>query len=218
MSEVIANTTIKATFAEFGSTQWFEKYMQNVYQFACAKDNALTSALLQDEVFKVSSFNEFKESASQIVDTFNDVWLRVESDTCKRSAVMGQQWQKMEQSKDIYPYWIYRGEMDDVERAEHEALEGLVFKIGDPEGDSCFPPLSFNCRCHAEEVDSDYLKENDKSVSKGEDYLTENDPETGKPYVSEEFRFNPGKQILPNDGGYFDVSRNLLTLTNEDYE
>ena len=66
--------------------------------------------------------------------------------------------------------------------------------------------LFHNCRCHSEPVDYDYIQENDKTVSKGSDYLDAKDPETGNPYIPEQFRYNPGIQgAMPNDSSYFEV-------------
>ena len=66
--------------------------------------------------------------------------------------------------------------------------------------------LFHNCRCHSEPADDDYIQENDKTVSKGSDYLDAKDPETGNPYIPEQFRYNPGIQgAMPNDSSYFDV-------------
>jgi hypothetical protein len=112
----------------------------------------------------------------------------------------------MERDKELYPYWMYKTEEDDRVRDEHAALEGKIFRIGDPEGDDCFCPNGWNCRCHSEPVDDQYIREENKQVSKGSDYLNEKDPETGKPYINENFRFNPGKQgAYPNDSSYSEV-------------
>lgn len=180
--------------------------MLNTAQFSAAKDLSETLALQRLAVTS-DGFNDFKEKAYKEVTSINrDQWLRVEMDTCNRNAVMGEGWRKMEESRDLYPYWVYKTEEDDRVRDEHAALDGLVFQIGDPEGDAVCPVCDWNCRCSTEPVDDQYLKENDKQVSKGSDYLTENDPETGKPYVNEDFRFNPGiTGPMPNDSSYSEV-------------
>lgn len=212
------STKIEVSFEAFKDTAWWERYMLNAYQFSAAKDLSETKAL-QSLVFESDNFKDFQEKASEITNINNDVWLRVEMDSCKRGAVMGEQFRSMMDTADLYPYWAYHGEMDDRERDEHVALEGLIFRIGDPEGDSCFPPGDFNCRCRAEKVDDRELKESGKSVSKGSDYLEKNDPETGKPYVGEDFRFNPGIQgSMPNNSSYFEVLKNINNLNSESYE
>lgn len=202
--ELVANTSINATYEIFEDTAWFERYMLNVAQFSAAKDISETKAL-QKLIFESNGFKEFKDKATEIVNINNDQWLRVEMDSAKRSCVMGEQWRKMEETKDIYPYWIYRGRMDSRERPEHVSLEGKIFRIGDIQGDMVYPPSDWNCRCTAEPVNDRYLKEENKTVSKGSDYLDKTDPKTGKPYVDEDFRFNPGKQVMPNNSSYSEV-------------
>lgn len=223
------NTSIESTYEAFKDTAWHERYLLNAYQFSAAKDLSETKAM-QDLVFKSSGFKDFKEKASEITNINNDQWLRVEMDVAKRNTVMGENWRKMEETKDLYPYWVYKTENDGNVRPEHAALEGVVFRIGDPEGDSCHPICDWGCRCHSEPADDQYLKEENKTVSKGSDYLNEDDPKTGKPYIGEDFRFNPGKQgAMPNDSSYSEVFssankgnaelfKNEHILTNEDYE
>jgi SPP1 gp7 family putative phage head morphogenesis protein len=167
--------------------------------------------------YETKGFEEFRKEAMDIITINREQWLRVEYDSLTRGAVMGEQWRKMEEDSDLYPYWVYHGVMDDRERDEHVALEGLIFKIGDPEGDAVFPPSDWNCRCTGDPTDDTEGKE----VSKGSDYLDKNDPETGKPYVDEQFRFNPGVQPMPNEGeGYFDVlsSANSAGQLSFDFE
>jgi SPP1 gp7 family putative phage head morphogenesis protein len=204
-NELVNNTSIKTTYEAFGDTAWHERYMLNSYQFSAAKDLSETKAM-QALIFQSEGFKDFKEKASEITNIFNDQWLRVEMDSCKRGAVMGENWRQMQDTADLYPYWEYKTEEDDRVRDEHAALEGQIFRIGDPEGDACYPPNDFNCRCHSELVDNQELKESGKEVTKGSDILEKDDPETGKPYVDEQFRFNPGIQgAMPNNSSYSEV-------------
>ena len=192
--------------------------MLNTAQFSAAKDLSETKAL-QSLAIESKSFKEFKDEANKIVDVIDNQWLRVEQDLCKRNAIQGEVWRNMEKDKDLYPYWEYKTEEDDRVRDEHAALEGLIFKIGDPEGDSVHPENGWNCRCHSEPVDDMYLKEENKEISKGADYLNEKDPETGDSYIDKNFRYNPGIQgPLPNDSSYFDVLKNINKLDVEDFD
>ena len=189
--------------------------MLNCYQFSAAKDMTETKAL-QELAIKAKGFEDFRKQAYEEVTSINrDVWLRVEMDSCIRGAVMGESWRSLEQSKDVYPYWQYKTEEDDRVREEHEALDNLVFKIGDPDGDDVYPPCDWDCRCHSEPLDDSDLTEQDLEVSEGKDYLTEKD-ENGKDYVDPDFRFNPGKQgPMTNDSDYFHV---LPSANKSDYE
>lgn len=213
---MVKNTEIKAAFNAYENTAWFERYMLNAYQFSSAKDLSETQ-LLQKLVFETKSFKEFKEKASEIININRDQWLRVEINVCKRSCILGEKWRSMERDKDLYPYWVYETRMDNRVRPEHAALEGKVFRIGDPYGDSVHPQNSWNCRCTTRTVDSRYLNENNKTLSKGEDYLNKIDPETGKPYIDKDFRFNPGKQTLPNNSSYSEVLSSANKLKSKDF-
>jgi len=215
--QLVENTEIKETFAAFESTAWFERLTLNVAQFSCAKDIAESKAL-QTLALEAKSFTDFKEQAEKIVNLNRDTWLRVEMDSVKRGAVMGEAFRSMQKDADLYPYWQYSGEVDDRERSEHLALEGLVFKIGDPEGDACYPPNDFNCRCRGVPIDKQELNESGKEVTKGEDILDEDDKQTGEPYIDEKFRYCPADQTLPNTGGYFEVFSNINKLNYEDFE
>jgi SPP1 gp7 family putative phage head morphogenesis protein len=188
----------------------------NCVQFSAAKDVATTKAL-QSLVSETDSFGEFKTKASEIVNITNDVWLRTEMDTVRRAAVMGESYRAMQRDSELYPYWQYSGELDDRERDSHLALEGLIFKIGDPEGDAIVPPNDFSCRCKAVPIDGQDLNESGKDISKGSDYLTEKDKD-GEDYVDPKFRYCPADQVLPNTGGYFDVLKNINKLDAEDFD
>ena len=202
--ELVANTSINAAYEIFEDTAWMERYLLNVAQFSAAKDISETKAL-QKLIFESNGFKEFKEKATEIININNDQWLRVESDACRRNAVMGETWRSMESSKDIYPYWRYVTRGDGRVRPEHASLNGLIFKIGDPQGDSVHPICSWNCRCTSEILNDKELKDEKKTISKGSDYLDKTDPKTDKPYVDQDFRFNPGKQVMPNNSSYSEV-------------
>ena len=63
-----------------------------------------------------------------------------------------------------------------------------------------------NCRCKGDPVDDQFIRENNLSITNGKDILTKDDPETGKPYISKDFRFNPGKTgTMPNDSSYSEM-------------
>lgn len=189
--------------------------MLNYAQFSSAKDLAETKAL-QELVMTTNSFQEFKEKASEIVNINRDQWLRVEMDSAKRNAIMGEKWRSFEKEKDLYPYWVYHGRMDARERPEHVELEGATFRIGDPKGDAVMPPGDWNCRCTADNVDDRYLKDTDTKVSKGEDFLDKKDSH-GEYYVDPAFRYSPGKQVLPNDSSYSEVLKSANKLSGGNF-
>jgi SPP1 gp7 family putative phage head morphogenesis protein len=65
-------------------------------------------------------------------------------------------WQAM-QDPDVVaelPLWEYRAVGDGRTRANHQALDGLLFEIGNPATDGLAPPGGFNCRCSAVSIAS----------------------------------------------------------------
>ena len=161
------------------------------------------SLALRKVAFETTNFKDFKEKAQEICDLNRQEWLRVEYDSANRCAVMGESWRKIEETKDVYPYWKYVDEHGPTECAQCSALSGLIFRIGDPEGDAIFPPNHFNCMCSSDLLDNGDLKEKNETVSNGSDYLTKE--VDGKPLIPESFRFNPGIQTMPNTGSYSEV-------------
>lgn len=199
----------------FESTDWGERYMLNSFQFSAAK--AVTEAkLMQRAVYTgdgaLKPWNQFRDDAEAIQKQVNEVWLRVERDMCARSSVMADKFGDMLQDKDIYPYWIYQGRLDSRERPEHRALEGLIFRLGDPAGDNMYPPADWNCRCKGKQVDDLFLRQGNRSVqtnSQADGWLKGVDQATGKPFVDEQFRYNPYYQgMMPHGGQYFEDFRN----------
>jgi hypothetical protein len=191
---------IVGDFEAFKDTSVYERYMQNAYQFSAAR-NADVAKEMQAAVFDsegtVKSFSKFKKDAEQITNIENEVHLRQNYEVCRKSAVMGERWRQIESVKKYYPYWVYRGQMDGRERDEHVALEGKVYRVGDPEGDSVFPPNGWGpCRCDGVSIDGNEIEEQNLKVQTTEEAkadLEEN--------VDKQFRFNPAHQgMLPKEG------------------
>lgn len=203
---VIQNMGMGKAFGEFRDTGIFERYMLNTVQFSAAKSYS-EGKLLQDAVFdgqRVRSYPEFERAAQDITDINQKTWLRVEYETSRRNAVSGSKFAQMQSDSDLYPYWIYRGRMDSKERPEHVALEGKIFRMGDPNGDKIYPPNGNNCRCDGDPVDEYYLKDNNVRYVTNDEakQLLQSD-------VDESFRYNAAVQgPMPNEHSYFDVFPN----------
>jgi SPP1 gp7 family putative phage head morphogenesis protein len=198
INALLEQTKLITTFDYFRNTGIYERYMLNAVQFAAAKSVSEGKAI-QAQVFDdkgvVRSYPAFKKQAEQITTIQNKVWLRVERDAAVKGAVSLDQFSDMIENADLYPYWQYTGVMDDREREEHVELEGKIFMIGDSEGDACFPPNGFNCRCTGDPLDETDVK--GKQIDKGKDALE---------HVDKRFQYNPAEQgILPRGHSYFDV-------------
>lgn len=195
---------IGAEFKAFADTSLVERYLLNTAQFSAAKNQSET-LMMQQQVFKpdgtIKSYPEYSKDVVSAVNTQQEVWMRVEYETARRNAGAIEQFTRMQNDKDLYPYWVYKGVMDSRERPEHVEMEDRVFQIGDADSDSCFPPLDWNCRCKGEPVDGEYLQENGLKVQNPDQVrqaLEDN--------VDPQFRFNPAVQgAMPNDHSYFQV-------------
>lgn len=204
-------TKIKSDYDLFKSTALYEKYMLNNAQFSSAKSvaiNGMMKTQLFDDKGVRKSFSAFKSDCKAITDISNDTWLRTEYDTSLRTAIAGEQFRSFKEDSDLYGWWLYLETTSAHPREEHLLLVGNVYKIGDPEGDDVFPPNGFSCSCGAEQVDEQYLKDNNKTPRTNDE--AKEDLVNGVP---EQFRFNPYKQgILPKEGhSYF----NALPNANE---
>ena len=177
--------------------------MLNAYQFSAAKTASEAKALqylVYNEERELKTFQDFKNDAEEITDIVNDTWLRTEYDNCGKCAVMGEEWNKLEADKDLYPYWVYHTTPEHEIDDECDDMNGMVFRIDDEDSDNIFPPNHFNCQCFTEPVDDSDIEENGYNIATPED-----SQEFLRNSVDEDFRFNPGKQgSLPNSGNYFD--------------
>lgn len=196
-----------------------ERYLLNITQFAAAK--ARTEAgLIQSNIFneqkEIRGFSEVLKLANEATEVINNTWLRTEYDNCANQIVQGEAFQDLMDNKDLYPYWMFVEDGDENECSECHSMNGLIFRIGDPEGDSCYPELHYHCGCSADPIDDQEMSEKNYTASKGSDYLDKTNPESGKPYVSEDFRYNPAIQgPMPNDNTYFQT---LPTANDADFK
>lgn len=181
--------------------------MLNTAQFSAAKsmtEAKMMQGMVFDDKGQVKGYDRYEKDVKAVVDISQETWLRTEYDSAKRQAVMGSKFVRMQEDRDLYPYWVYRTRHDNRVRPEHAELDGRVFQIGDPSSDDCFPPNDWNCRCTGESVDGRYLDENKvaplTAAQAREMLFKEVDPQ---------FRFNPANTgALPNTGSYFSVMPN----------
>lgn len=178
--------------------------MLNSFQFSAAKNAAecsLLQAALFDEDKNRKGFSEFKSDAKAITDVVQETWLRTEYDLAVKNTVQGELFNQMVDDKDLYPYWVYLQTDSAHPREDHLELVDRVFKIGDPDGDACFPSNGFNCGCGSEAIDDDTVAERGLTVL--------NNEQAGQllhKEIDEDFRYNPGVQgPLPNDTSYTQV-------------
>jgi hypothetical protein len=178
--------------------------MLNAFQFSAAK-TAAEGQLLQEALFDEDKnrkgYSEFKADAKAITDIVQETWLRTEYDLLVKNTVQGELFNQMVDDKDLYPYWVYLETDSAHPREDHLELVGRVFRIGDPEGDDCFPSNGYNCGCGSEAIDDDTVAERGLTVLTNEQAGALRNKE-----IDENFRYNPGVQgAFPNDSSYAQV-------------
>lgn len=181
--------------------------MLNAAQFSAAK-GAAEAKVMQGMVFddkgQIKGYDRYSKDVKEFTQVNQETWLRTEYESAKRQAIAISKWTRMQDDRDLYPYWVYRTRHDNRVRPEHAELDGRVFQIGDPDSDSCFPPNDWNCRCVGEPIDGRYL--NEHNVAPATPAQAKNLLET---QVDEQFRSNPAATgALPNTGSYFEVMPN----------
>lgn len=210
-------TKIKADFALFKNASVWERFMLNTCQFSAAKSvaiNGMIKAQLFDEDGVRKGFSKFKSDCKEITDIVNETWFRTEYDSGVRQAVAGDMFRSFKDDADIYEYWQYLETTSANPRDSHLALVGNIYRIGDPEGDSVFPPGGWNCGCGAEQVDQQFLDENNKSAR-----TTQEAAEDLENHVDQQFRFDPSKEgILPKTGhSYFQALPDANSANGETF-
>ncbi|WP_421173766.1 phage minor head protein [Aeromonas enteropelogenes] len=78
------------------------------------------------------------------------------------------------------PYWQYIAVMDERTRANHAAMNGLVFAATDPIWLTHYPPNDWGCRCRVRAMSKMRLDANGLSVSSSGEGLTTSTVEFGK--------------------------------------
>ena len=145
-----------------------------------------------DEDGNVRSFSDFKTQAEEVYGKYNEDWLNAEYRTTIGQAQAAQQWQTIEESKDILPYLTFTTAGNPC--PECAPFEGLTALVDDPIWDICTPLLHFNCECA--------LIQSDDTTPWGQDKID------GLPIdsIPEMFQNNPGKtgEIFTKDHPYFE--------------
>lgn len=123
---------------------------KNLYAFSGAKTYAQLEALnslLYDKDGKLLPFNEYKVLAKQVNRQYNENYLQAEWQTARTSAQMAEKWQRLQETKDIFPNLKYRTVGDERVRDKHRALDGIIKPIDDNFWSRYYPPLDWRCRC-----------------------------------------------------------------------
>lgn len=179
-----------ATFGEPNHTL-LSNLLENAQVFAAFKNHQNVRqmvSLLVDENGKARSFSKFKELAMELNEQYNANWLQAEYQTARLTARQANNWTKLQENADQFPYLRYITVGDERVRKTHEALHGINLPINHVFWDTHYAPNGFRCRCRQEQ-------NNDEQVNAPDDL----------PEIKDGFGFNAGKQgiITNQDHPYY---------------
>lgn len=202
-----------AKFPKDGKGTLPNELKKNIYAFSGAKTYAQLEALnqlLYDKDGKLRPYNEYEQLARQINRQYNRNYLQAEYQTARTAAQMAEKWEKIQETKHLFPNLKYRTAGDSHVRPQHAKLDGIIKPIDDAFWGSYYPPLDWRCRCDV--------------VATAEDVTEHTEKELPKP----QFKGNVGKdkEIFTQKGTFFklantnsDARRNIeLSKLNAPYE
>lgn len=131
-----------------GSTPLYLK--RNIYAFSGAKSYAILEQLndlLIDQYGKIRPYKEFQQMARKVNENFNKNYLQAEYQTAKTAAQMAEKWERLQETKDLFPNLKFRTVGDERVRDDHEKLNGIIKPIDDAFWSKYYPPLDWRCRC-----------------------------------------------------------------------
>lgn len=183
---------------------------RNLFVFSGAKTfqqvNAMSLEIIGPDGF-TRPFNEFRDAAEKIFQTFNDTWLKAEQRTAINQALGARQWIDIQENKDLLPLLRYQTIGDERVRPEHVVLDDIVKPVNDPFWNVYFPPNGWNCRCIVTQHEAgEFPITNTSNV----DFTT----------IPKLFRMNPGKDEVifdPKDHPYFKVEDRFSILRDSDF-
>ena len=181
------------------------KFGENIKAFSFAKTfqqvNDMGNFILDADGNQLA-FSEFKKSAAQIFDIYNNNWLETEFNTAKSIAESSRQWVEIQAVKDILPLLQYSTVGDGRVRANHKEIDGIIQPVDSPFWQTHYPPNDFNCRCIVEQIEEGEITP-----------VKINDP------INPLFRNNPaisGEVFSKKNHPYFNGLGNLLNAPIKD--
>jgi SPP1 gp7 family putative phage head morphogenesis protein len=92
-------------------------------------------------------------------------------DTNLRTAYAAGKWERVQRTKDVFPYLRYVAVMDERTRAQHRQWHDTVLPADDPFWDKFYPPNGWNCRCSVQQL-------SERDLARRGLTLTKSDPAT----------------------------------------
>jgi SPP1 gp7 family putative phage head morphogenesis protein len=196
--------TLKESFGT-SDHELLSELRENIYAFSAAKTyqqvRDMTDKLTNSDG-EVIPFNEFKEEAGQIFDTYNNDYLKTEYNTAIGQGQMAIKWNEIQANKDILPFLEYStiGDACDI----CAPLDGFTAPVDDPAWDTIMPLNHFNCECIVEQLDQEEGESKETPETDRDETL---EKVTGR--MNDVFKMNPGKDavIFSPDHPYFTVPK-----------
>lgn len=142
---------------------------KNIYAFSGAKTYAQLeqiNQLLFDKDGKLRPFNEFSVLAKKVNRQYNVNYLQAEYQTARTAAQMAEKWERLQETKDLFPNLKYRSVGDGLVRPEHERLNGIIKPIDDAFWSKYYPPLDWRCRCDVVATAEDATNDKEEDLPK----------------------------------------------------
>lgn len=131
--------------------KFYQTIQENCYRFSAAKNYQeilILSKMLAGPDGKIRSWEEFREMATRVLDTFRGDWLRTEYDQALVTSQRIADYRRYLQNGDIYPTWQYKTRADGHVREAHAALHDFELAANDPAWRFIYPPNGWRCRCY----------------------------------------------------------------------
>lgn len=146
--------------------------------------------------------NEFQKIGLSINDQYNKNWLSTEQQAAFRQSGSVDDWDQIQQNKDIFPFLVYSTVGDARVRKDHAEIDGVIKSVDDPFWNTWYPPNDWNCRCIVQQLEK-------ATVTKGKI------PENESPI----FGTNVGKNglIFPKKHPYFKVPKQFKTAQKNNF-
>lgn len=130
--------------------------------------------------------------------------LRVIFNTNMRTAYAAGRWERIQRTKQAFPFLRYVSVMDGREREEHHAWHGTILPVDDPWWDTHYGPCDWGCRCTAQSLNLRMIERKGYKVSLEPQRLGETgyfNPRTGEMTKLENgigpgWAYNVGKAYL----------------------
>ena len=139
--------------------------------------------LLFDKNGNMKSFDQFRKDTANVLDKYNQNWLRTEYNTLVARARFASDWKRFEKNKDLYPNLKWLPSSSIEKRDSHKLFYNRVWPIDDPFWNNNYPGNLWNCKCGIKSTSEGAEPAKKHNHSKPSPGLDENPGKTGKMFT-----------------------------------